>query len=520
MNYSKIYLELFIYMFLLTVKIQAQPYIYKSNTEPNIDSVTDFQSYSIYRINLLNGQKDTISEGDKGVMWDNTQTWLINGADTYAATNLNSNQTIPLPFDPFCVVYSIKRNKIFTLGLNADNNTDALSIINCATGLEEINYYMKAISHIGKKQIFLSGDDNKLYFPFHDTVFIPLRFDKIKIGYLSTSSDKIIKTINLSDLGFLNSDGYSISAGRHGKAIITSYHFNDNARYYNIYNFDSDSSSSFVKYYGDAEPLYIDNGNYLVLAERQDTSFRGITQVLFNTGRIYIYDLRGNILVKTIQLPPRRKVYAFDNFPNNIYYYDDNTETAITLNIDSLVTNSPSANELVPAITFPSTQSFTLEVKGSKFTNNSRVFWNGSERTTTLISDSVLNAQINAADVSASGNNLVTIKTGYDISDTLTFAVIDPNAMPVHPILECVHNNGNGTYTAHFGYQNDKDKPVLIAIGGQNSIYPGQSDRGQPYLFYPGRHTDVFTVDFDGSNISWNLDMQVKSANSSSPPCQ
>jgi hypothetical protein len=99
------------------------------------------------------------------------------------------------------------------------------------------------------------------------------------------------------------------------------------------------------------------------------------------------------------------------------------------------------------------------------------------------------------------------------------FSVVDSLTMPVHPILECVHNNGNNTYTAYFGYQNDLDKTILVPIGGQNSFSPGQSDRGQTTLFYPGRHTNVFTVDFDGSNISWILDMQMKAASSSSPPC-
>ncbi|MDR3610392.1 MAG: hypothetical protein P4L27_07520, partial [Ignavibacteriaceae bacterium] len=235
--------------------------------------------------------------------------------------------------------------------------------------------------------------------------------------------------------------------------------------------------------------------------------------------KFLIYNIQEQKLIKTLQLPPQRVVYTFDNFPDYIYYYDDNSETAITLNIDSLVNNSPAISELAPAITFPGTENFTFELKGSKFTSNSVVMWNGSERTTSFVSDSILHASINTSDISSRSNSIVTVKTGYDISDTLMFTVVDSLTMPVHPILECVHNNDNGTYTAHFGYQNDLDKTVLVPVGGQNSFSPGQTDRGQTTLFYPGRHTDVFTLEFDGSNISWILDMQVKSANSNSTTC-
>ncbi|MDR3609271.1 MAG: hypothetical protein P4L27_01750 [Ignavibacteriaceae bacterium] len=172
--------------------------------------------------------------------------------------------------------------------------------------------------------------------------------------------------------------------------------------------------------------------------------------------------------------------------------------------------NDPEIVKLIPEgktigcfyIESPGTQTFNLEIKGSKFTSNSVVLWNGNERATTFVSDSILHATINVSDISSRGNSLVTVKTGYDISDTLMFTVVDSLTMPVHPILECVHKNGNNTYTAHFGYQNDLDKTVLVPVGGQNSFSPGQTDRGQTTIFYPGRHTDVFTVEFNGSNIS------------------
>ena len=522
MKYSILFLTV-ITLLIFSSYLKAQPYIFSSGRDTLLDTLSGEISYNIYKINLANGQKESVGDGGPSIFWDNTQSWMINGYDHYAIMGLNNNKLLMPSVDPYfdLVVSSASYNKLYLIGTNTDIEDeakckDAFAVINATNGEIELNLSIHAIIYPAYHQLFFSSDINKLYFIFYDTVFIPVRADRIKIATLSLSSNRIIKTQNLQDLGYPGASSYSVVDGKQGKAIITSGYHGSFLRRYNIYDFNNNSSSPFLTYEGVTDPFFTNDGSYLILAERYFNS----GEIEDYNGKFYVIDVSQQKLIKTLQLHPFGKVYTFDNFPNNIYYYNDSTETAITLNIDSLVTNSPTANELVPAITFPSTQSFTLVVKGSKFTNNSRVIWNGSERTTTLISDSVLNAQINAADVSARGSSLVTIKTGYDISDTLTFAVIDSIAMPIHPILECVHNNGNGTYTAHYGYQNDRDKSVLVPVGGQNSIYPGQSDRGQPYLFYPGRQTDVFTVDFDGSDLTWYLNGRTVTVNASSTPCQ
>ncbi|MDR3666575.1 MAG: hypothetical protein P4L35_07020 [Ignavibacteriaceae bacterium] len=516
MNYSKWLMLIFSSIFMLVKTIDAQPYIYSAGSDTLIDSISNTPTYNIYKINLSNGQKEIYGLGDQNVSWDNTQSWVINGIDDYTFHGISNSFIIPIY--PYCAVYSPISSKLFILGNEEDS--DVLSVINSLTGEEELSLSLKATSSLNNKQMFLSSDNSRLYFAFYDTVFIPLRENKIKIAELSTSTNRIVQTKNLQDIGFPGSDGYSIKEGKNGKAIIVSYFSNHMGYHYNIYNFEKDSSSSFIYHQGDSHPYYTNNGKYLVV-NLIDDSLDVDPGVIHrhNTGLFEIYDVTNQLLVKSIQLPPRRDVYTFDNFPNNIYYYDHNTETAITLNIDSLVNNSSSISNLTPAITFPGFQNFTLEVKGSNFSTNSSVLWNGNERKTALVSDSILHAVINASDISTRGNYRVTVKTGYDISDTLMFSVVDSLTIPVHPILECVQNNGNGTFTAHFGYQNDLDKTVLVPIGGQNSLSPGQSDRGQTTIFYPGKHADVFTVDFDGSNISWILDMQMKSASSSSPPC-
>ncbi|MFW5748755.1 MAG: SpaA isopeptide-forming pilin-related protein, partial [Chloroflexota bacterium] len=74
----------------------------------------------------------------------------------------------------------------------------------------------------------------------------------------------------------------------------------------------------------------------------------------------------------------------------------------------------------------------------------------------------------------------------------------------VSPVLECVIDNYDDTFTARFGYLNANDQSVDIPVGSDNR-FTGQQDRGQPTSFAPGRQVAVFSVDFDGSNLVWTL---------------
>jgi hypothetical protein len=74
------------------------------------------------------------------------------------------------------------------------------------------------------------------------------------------------------------------------------------------------------------------------------------------------------------------------------------------------------------------------------------------------------------------------------------------------PLLECVDDNGDGTYTAHFGYLNNSSAAITLEIGPKNMFVPGQEDFGQPTVFLPGEHLNVFSVVFSGANdIKWML---------------
>lgn len=94
----------------------------------------------------------------------------------------------------------------------------------------------------------------------------------------------------------------------------------------------------------------------------------------------------------------------------------------------------------------------------------------------------------------------------------------------ITPVLECVDHNNDGTYTAHFGYYNANDVEVEILVGDNNKFTGLDSqDGGQVETFLAGRVYDAFTVDFDGSNIVWNLqgpDGQTRTATASDNPAQ
>jgi uncharacterized repeat protein (TIGR01451 family) len=81
----------------------------------------------------------------------------------------------------------------------------------------------------------------------------------------------------------------------------------------------------------------------------------------------------------------------------------------------------------------------------------------------------------------------------------------------VEPVLECVRNNGGGSYSAYFGYENKNSVAVTIPVGNDNRFNPDPKDRGQPSVFGPGRQRFVFKVDM---TLKKDDDKKGKSSNS------
>ncbi len=95
--------------------------------------------------------------------------------------------------------------------------------------------------------------------------------------------------------------------------------------------------------------------------------------------------------------------------------------------------NPPPASNAVPSIVTVSPNSskpggddFVLSVVGTNFISSSTVQWNGSTRPTTFVDNTLLTAQISAADISTLAANSITVSNpspGGGISNSKTFAV-------------------------------------------------------------------------------------------------
>ena len=196
---------------------------------------------------------------------------------------------------------------------------------------------------------------------------------------------------------------------------------------------------------------------------------------------------------------------------NAQYILDRLPEPPVIVNADIEV--------IYPAMSLVNPGAFTMEVKGAGFTSSSVVYFNGNARATTFFADTLLKADIQSTDVSAAGNYPVWVSSGITNSDTFYYSVVSSLPKPVRPVLECVRNNGDGTYTAYFGYKNENSVSVYIPVGSKNKFTPTPQDRGQTTVFQPGRKYKVFTVNFNGSNLVWTLNGRTSTASSKSALC-
>jgi hypothetical protein len=64
----------------------------------------------------------------------------------------------------------------------------------------------------------------------------------------------------------------------------------------------------------------------------------------------------------------------------------------------------------------------------------------------------------------------------------------------IWPAYESWSRNADGTLTMVLGYFNRNDEIIEIPIGPDNTMGPGNPDKGQPTHFLPGRHIGVFSI--------------------------
>ncbi len=191
----------------------------------------------------------------------------------------------------------------------------------------------------------------------------------------------------------------------------------------------------------------------------------------------------------------------------------------------SVLPEPPVLSSITPAIYLrPSPfgippSSITITATGEFFTDSSVVYFNGNAKTTTYVSDTVLTFQLTSQNLAGVSNYPVWVSNYGTNSDTLTFSVVDNLPQSITPTLQCVHNNGGGSFTAYFGYNNNNNVGVYIPVSSKNGFTPTPSDRGQPKIFLPGSYTNVFSVTYSSKTLTWTLYQSSVTANSSSTPC-
>ena len=90
---------------------------------------------------------------------------------------------------------------------------------------------------------------------------------------------------------------------------------------------------------------------------------------------------------------------------------------------------------------------------------------------------------------------------------------------PLQPTVFCVEEVASD-WIGHFGVINPNDETVNVPVGPLNRFEPAPENREQPTSFEPGTVEDLFTVAYEDSALTWQLDGNVAIASSESPRCE
>ena len=530
MKIYKIIQIIFIVVLLWQNLIYTQPYIYKlsfnyEHFDPEDSSISTTFS-DIYRINLNNNVEEIYLRNIPNVNYqyydnDNLLTWddlylyikikdgirILSTKDTtnFAEFYLSNNIT---------EIKYIKTKGLIYLTYEVSNSMDSISIFISKYAYINPQSWVIDTTNLYPSWIWYSSDSTMGY--SQQRTFAP--FDTLYLLKYSTDSFELIDKISLENTTSGITPCKLIHDIVNDIALINYYYPNcrdhSDCRYV-VYNIKEQTIVDDFSLPFRSKALLTKDGKYVLALEYP---YSPDTNGDYPSGKILIRDIFKGRPVKEFQLPARGELYLFNKYPDKFFYYIHDTKEAINIDINKLLTRL-NVNIISPAMTLVNPGSFTIEVKGTGFTTNSVVYFNGNARTTTFVADTLLNAQILSTDVSAAGNYPVWVSDGTTNSDTLTFTVVSTLPKPVRPVLECVRNNGDGTYTAFFGYKNENDVSVYIPVGNKNKFTPTPQDRGQTRVFLPGRKYKVFTVNFNGSNLVWTLNGRTSTASSNSAPC-
>ncbi len=503
-----------LFLVLFNIRVSAQPYYFFSE---QISSNYN----NIYRVNLSTGEKDLFLSNVLNPLdftCDNYQEWFFL-FNRFGISIYN-------PESP-AVIETVYPDSNYDIGISAIV-THSQNILYLSWPKEETDYWVFAwvfntsifnsqtLSQIKKSSVsihplsFLSSDENYIYQVDVDSVR-----EKLITKY-SIAMDSIIDVKYFSDI--YNSESVYFDYGYDGKVLL-SYNelVQNNTPKYFVYDLENNNYYPSISFHYRSYGYLSPNAEYVILQKALWDTTKPSGED-FN-GEISVYKTSTGELVKDFSLPPDGKILTFDSYPNDVYYVV-NFETQP----DIYNLTRPVLNSLSPSLGFPSGllawyDMVTATVTGELFTDSSVVYFNGQSKSTTYISDSVLTFPLLSFDTRTTGNYPVWVSNYGANSDTIYFSAVDTLPQPVTPVLNCVRDNGDKTFTAFFGYNNQNNAGVYITVGIENIFSPSPSYRGQPKVFLPGVHSYVFSVNFNGYDLTWTLNGTSVTANKKSTLC-
>ena len=501
--------------------IFAQPYYCRIG--PEYDSTKGNSVYPVKIINLSTGQNNLLLErGYVLNLFDQSQSWVANGEKSYTIRNVNDTSRKFYVWQVDHMLYSQIHNKLYIFG-----PYDEFLEKSCIYVIDALTFETDSTIEFSRNfpkndNMFFSADEKTVYFTLIDSNYSVDRFDKEVLFRLDTYSYTVSQGKYLSEMGYPNTDGSVLYQGYNGKGIIASSKWNPvSEKFYRVYDLLKDTGSAFVYNRGAAKPFIGCSGKYLVLAEQGFDTTDGPSVRIYYTGKIKIFDVATARLIKQLSVPQRSKILHFDKFSNMIYVVPEDSLDFyhININIDTII-NTQTPVAILPSLTFPGVGAFSMQVNGKGFSNTSKVLWNGSPRQTHFVSDSVVTADILAADVASVGSFGVSICSGDSlnvISDSLLFKVVNKLPKPIHVLSDKVTDNLNNTFKACYGYNNLNTESVYIPVGTKNCFTTDPVNRRQTTVFLPGKHENTFSIQGKpGEHIYWNLAGEKVEANTQS----
>jgi len=502
-----------LFLVISTLEVSAQPYYFYSE-------LVSSNYNNIYRINLSNGEKDLFLEdvlNPLNFTWDNYQQWFFLSNRFGISIFHPESQSVIEVIVPNSNYYTIgvssfvipsKNSLYFSWYEEIDNIiTEKTDLLN----LESLQKIKECNASISEGSFTSLGED--FIYQFGK--------DSLNERFIDTYSIELDSIININYFfEIYNNESLYFNDGANGKILFS---FDETERSmetqkYIVYDIENDFLFPDISFpyrsYGYLSP----NAEYVILQKALWDTTKP-SRENFN-GEVSLYKTSTGELVKDFALPPDGKILLFDNYPNDVFYLVNYETEPEVYNLTRPVLTSISPAIVLRYISGGGLPSgLTVTAMGYNFSDSSIAYFNGNAKTTTIVSDTVLTFPITGSEMATLGNYPVWISSYGTNSDTLTFSVVDNLPQTLTPTLQCVRNMGDGSYWAYFGYNNNNSVSVYVPLGSKNTFAPNPIDRGQPKLFQPGNHTNVFIVVFNGKNLIWTLDQTSVTANSVSTPC-